>query len=53
MGDWDKAEGKLKEGEGKLTGDETRENQGKAEQTWEDTKDTASDTWDDAKDKVS
>lgn len=53
MGDWDKAKGKLKEGEGKLTDDEVRENQGKAEQGWEDAKDTASEKWDDAKDKAS
>jgi uncharacterized protein YjbJ (UPF0337 family) len=41
MSDWDKTKGKLKEKEGEVTGDETREAQGKAEQGWADTKDKA------------
>jgi uncharacterized protein YjbJ (UPF0337 family) len=40
----DKLEGKLKETEGKLTGDELREGQGKAQHTWGDAKDKAKDT---------
>jgi uncharacterized protein YjbJ (UPF0337 family) len=42
--------GKLKETEGKLTGDESREQQGKDESTWGDAKDKVKGTWDDIKD---
>ena len=51
MGDWDQAEGKLKETEGKLTGDEVREGQGKAEGAWADVKEKADDAWESVKDR--
>jgi uncharacterized protein YjbJ (UPF0337 family) len=47
--DSDKVKGKLKETEGKVTGDEVRESQGKTEKNWGKVKDKARD----AKDKVS
>ena len=50
---WDQTKGKLKEAEGKLTGDDTRERQGKAETKWSETKESAGEKWDEAKDKVS
>jgi len=37
-GERDKLEGTLKEGEGKLTGDELREKQGQGQQAWGDAK---------------
>ena len=52
-------EGKLKEAEGKLTDDEVREGQGKAESAWGEAKEKAEDAgnaaeekWEDAKDSV-
>ena len=39
----EQVEGKLKETEGKLTGDKLREGQGKAESAWGDAKDKAED----------
>ena len=47
--DKDKVTGKLKETEGKVTGDESREMQGKTEKDWGKVKDKARDV----KDKVS
>ena len=54
----DKWEGKLKETEGALTGDEVREGQGKAESAWGEAKEKAEDLgneaerkWEDAKDR--
>jgi uncharacterized protein YjbJ (UPF0337 family) len=49
--DKDRVTGALKETEGKLTGDETREAQGKAESTWGEAKDAARDLGDKAEDK--
>jgi uncharacterized protein YjbJ (UPF0337 family) len=46
--DKDKVTGKLKETEGKATGDEVRETQGKSEKNWGKVKDKARD----AKDEV-
>ena len=44
MGEWgDKAEGELKETEGKLTGDEMREKQGQGEEAWADVKERGED----------
>ena len=51
MPDWDQAEGKLKETEGKLTGDEMREGQGKAEGAFGDMQDKADVLKDDASEK--
>jgi uncharacterized protein YjbJ (UPF0337 family) len=48
----DRIEGNLKEAEGKLTGDEAREKQGQAQDTWGKAKDKAEDTWDSAKEKL-
>jgi uncharacterized protein YjbJ (UPF0337 family) len=48
----DQISGTLKEAEGKLTGDETREGQGKAEGAWGDIKEHASDLKDDLKDRT-
>ena len=50
--DSDRIEGKLKEAEGKLTGDEEREREGQAQDAWGETKDKASDAWDSAKETV-
>ena len=48
--DSDRIEGNLKQGEGKLTGDEERESEGKAQESWGKTKDTADDAWEGTKD---
>jgi uncharacterized protein YjbJ (UPF0337 family) len=45
--DKDRIEGNLKEAEGKLTGDELREKQGQAQDTWGKTKDAVKDKLDD------
>ena len=50
--DKDKVEGKLKEWEGELTDDESREAEGEAQQDWGKAKDKARETWEDAKDRV-
>ena len=50
--DKDKVEGKLKEWEGELTDDESREAEGKAQQDMGDAKDKARETWEDVKDRV-
>jgi uncharacterized protein YjbJ (UPF0337 family) len=49
--DTDRIEGKVKELEGKVTDDETREAAGRAQGTWGELKDKADDAWEDAKDK--
>ena len=46
-GEWDKIEGEVKEGAGKLTGDKSTEVEGEAQGTWGEAQDR-----DDAKDKV-
>jgi uncharacterized protein YjbJ (UPF0337 family) len=50
--DRDRIEGELKETEGKLTDDELREGEGKAQSAWGEAKDKADDAWDEAKEKV-
>lgn len=45
--DSDKVKGKLKETEGKATGDDTREAQGKAQKEWGKAKDKAREAKDD------
>ncbi len=45
--DRDKIEGKLKEKEGELTGDEAREKQGEAQQVWGEAKEKARDVIED------
>ena len=50
--DSDRIEGKAKEVEGQITGDESREAEGKVQGAWGETKDTADNTWDKAKDKA-
>jgi uncharacterized protein YjbJ (UPF0337 family) len=50
--DKDKVEGKLKEWEGELTDDESREAEGKAQQDWGEGKDKVRETWEDVKDRV-
>lgn len=50
--DTDRVEGKAKEYEGKLTGDESREAEGRAQGKWGEAKDKADDLWEDVKDKV-
>ena len=52
MPDKDEITGKLKETEGKLTGDPAREEQGQRESAWGETKDKAKDAWEDVKDKT-
>ena len=48
----DKVEGKLKEWEGKVTDDESREAEGKAQQDWDDAKDKPRGLWEDVKDRA-
>ena len=48
--DRDRIEGNLKEAEGKLTGDEMREKQGQAQDTWGKAKDKVDDLRDKDKD---
>ena len=48
--DSDRIEGKLKEAEGKVTGDEEREKEGEAQSAWGKAKDKADDAWESAKD---
>jgi uncharacterized protein YjbJ (UPF0337 family) len=48
----DRVEGKLKETEGKLTGDESREAEGKLQGEFGEKKDQAKETWEDVKDKA-
>jgi uncharacterized protein YjbJ (UPF0337 family) len=48
----DKLAGKAKEAEGKLTGDEAREVQGKAQHGWGEAKDKAKDAADEVRDRV-
>jgi uncharacterized protein YjbJ (UPF0337 family) len=50
--DTDRIEGKAKEAEGKLTGDESREAEGRMQDKWGETKDKAGDAFEGAKDKV-
>jgi uncharacterized protein YjbJ (UPF0337 family) len=50
--DKDRIEGNLKEAEGKLTGDEVREKQGQAQDTWGKAKDKVDDVFDKSEDKV-
>ena len=50
--DTDRIEGKAKEVEGKLTNDESREAEGRAQDKWGEAKDKADDAWEDLKDKV-
>jgi uncharacterized protein YjbJ (UPF0337 family) len=50
--DKDEVEGKLKEWEGELTDDESREAEGKAQQGWGEAKDKVRETWEDVKDRV-
>ena len=57
--DEDRIEGKVKEGAGKLTGDEELEKEGQAQDAWgkakdkaDDAKDEADDAWDATKDAV-
>lgn len=49
--DTDRIEGEAKELEGKVTDDETREAEGRAQSTWGEVKDKADDAWEDVKDK--
>jgi uncharacterized protein YjbJ (UPF0337 family) len=48
--DEDRIEGRVKEGAGKVTGDEELEREGEAQGAWGDAKDKARDAWEDAKD---
>lgn len=48
----DKLEGKAKEVEGKLTDDEIREGEGKAQHAWGETKDKAGDAVDEVREKI-
>jgi uncharacterized protein YjbJ (UPF0337 family) len=48
----DKLEGKAKEAEGKLTDDEIREGQGKAQHAWGEAKDKAKDTADEVRERI-
>ena len=48
--DKDRIEGNLKEGAGKVTGDEDLEREGEAQGAWGKAKDSADDAWDKTKD---
>jgi uncharacterized protein YjbJ (UPF0337 family) len=48
----DRIEGKAKEVEGKITGDESREAEGRAQGKWGELKDKTDDAWEDVKDKA-
>jgi uncharacterized protein YjbJ (UPF0337 family) len=48
--DRDRIEGNVKEAEGKLTGDETLEKEGQAQDSWGKAKDSADDAYESAKD---
>ena len=52
MPEWDQVEGKAKEIQGEITGDEGREAEGELQGGWGDVKDKAGGTLDDAKDAV-
>ena len=48
----DRVEGKAKELEGKVTGDESREAEGRTQGKWGKAKEKADDAWEDLKDKA-
>jgi uncharacterized protein YjbJ (UPF0337 family) len=50
--DTDRIEGRVKEGAGKLTGDDKLRRKGSDQKDWGDTKDKARGAWDDVKDKA-
>ena len=50
--DTDRIEGKAKEVEGNVTGDESREAEGRVQSKWGEAKDKAEDAWEDLKDKA-
>jgi uncharacterized protein YjbJ (UPF0337 family) len=50
--DTDFIEGKAKEAQGKLTGDESREAEGRLQETWGKAKDKPDELWEDVKDKA-
>ncbi len=50
--DTDSIEGKAKEAQGKLTGDESREAEGRVQEAWGKTKDKTDEVWEDLKDKA-
>ena len=52
MANWDQVEGEAKEKLGDVTGDESMEREGEAQETWGDAKDKAGDAWDEATDEV-
>ncbi len=49
----DRIEGKAKELEGKITGDESREAEGRVQGKWGEAKEKASDAWEGLKDEIS
>jgi uncharacterized protein YjbJ (UPF0337 family) len=50
--DTDRIEGKAKELEGKVTGDESREAEGRTQGKWGELKEKTDDAWEDVKDKA-
>jgi uncharacterized protein YjbJ (UPF0337 family) len=50
--DRDRIEGNIKEGAGKVTGDEELEREGEAQDAWGKAKDKADDAWESTKDAV-
>lgn len=50
--DTDFIEGKAKEAQGKLTGDESREAEGRLQEAWGKAKDKPDELWEDVKDKA-
>jgi uncharacterized protein YjbJ (UPF0337 family) len=50
--DTDRIEGKAKKVEGKVTGDESREAEGRVQEKFSDVKESVGDKWEDLKDDV-
>lgn len=50
--DTDSIEGKAKEAQGKLTGDESREAEGRLQEAWGKAKDEPKELWEETKDKA-
>jgi uncharacterized protein YjbJ (UPF0337 family) len=52
MSNWDQVEGEVKEKAGEVTGDESMEREGEAQETWGDVKEKAGDVEDEIRDRL-
>ena len=52
MSNWDQVEGEAKEQAGKLTDDESTENEGRAQETWGDVKEKTDDVQDEIDERI-